>query len=71
MEDGALTINVAVVYMARDVMILMRENPFRGPLEGEDPENRDFLGPEMATSEVNAIWAQKSRDFQGPPLPMA
>jgi hypothetical protein len=26
-----LPINVPVVYMARDVMILMRENPFRGP----------------------------------------
>ncbi len=39
------TINVPVVYMARDVMILMRENPFRGPLEGVGPENRDFFGP--------------------------
>ncbi len=25
-------------------MILMRENPFWGPLEGVGPENRDFLG---------------------------
>ncbi len=32
-------------------MILMRENTFREPLEGVGPENRDFLGPEMATSE--------------------
>jgi|688.fasta_scaffold1024876_1 hypothetical protein len=31
-------------------------------------ENRDFLGHEMAFS---AICSQKSRDFQGPPLPMA
>ncbi len=40
-----LTINVPVVYMARGVMILMRENPFREPLEGVGPENRDFFGP--------------------------
>ncbi len=57
-------------------MILMRENPFRGPLEGVGPENRDcfgpwngneqsecHLGPEMAMSEVSAIWAQKSQEF--------
>ncbi len=31
--------------MARDVMILMGANPFRGPLEEVDPENRDFFGP--------------------------
>jgi hypothetical protein len=30
-----------------------------------------FLGPEMATSKARAIWAQKSRNFQGPHLPMA
>jgi len=30
-----------------------------GPLEGVGPENRDFLGPEMATSKASAIWAQK------------
>ncbi len=45
-------------------MILLWENPFRGPLEGVGPENRDFFGPEIATSEASAIWAQKSRDFQ-------
>jgi hypothetical protein len=28
-----LSINVPVVYMGRDVMILMWENTFRGPLE--------------------------------------
>jgi hypothetical protein len=36
--------NVPVVFMARDVMIFMRENLFRGPLEGVGSENRDFLG---------------------------
>jgi hypothetical protein len=48
--------------MDRDVLILMRANPFRGPLEGAGPENRDLLGPEMATSEASVILAQKSRD---------
>ncbi len=34
-------------YMA--IWILMAANPLQGPLEGVGPENRDFLGPEMAT----------------------
>ncbi len=34
-----LTINVPVLYVARDVMILMRANPSRGPLEGPTPSN--------------------------------
>ncbi len=34
MNGDTLTINVPVVYMARDVLILMRENPLHGPLEG-------------------------------------
>jgi hypothetical protein len=38
-------IDVPVVFMARDVMILMQANPFQGPLEGVGPENRDFLVP--------------------------
>jgi hypothetical protein len=38
-----LTINLLVVYVARDVMILMRENPFRGPWEGVGPVNEDFF----------------------------
>ncbi len=32
-----LTVNVPVVYMAQEVMILMGENPFQGPLEGVGP----------------------------------
>jgi hypothetical protein len=32
-------------YVARDIMILMQENPFQGPLKGVGPENRDFFGP--------------------------
>jgi hypothetical protein len=69
-EEEILTIyvrTVPFVYMARDgVMIFMRENTFRGPLEGVDPENRAFLGPEMATSEASAIWTQKKSKFSGP-----
>jgi hypothetical protein len=63
MHTGVLTINVPIVNMVRDIMILMRENPFRGPLEGVGHENRDFFGPEMARSEASAIWAQKSQEF--------
>ncbi len=49
----------------------MRANALQGPLEGVDPENQDFLCLEMATSETIDIWAQKSQDFQGQPLPVA
>jgi hypothetical protein len=35
--------------------------PLQEPLEGVVPENREFLGPDMATSQASAIWAQKSR----------
>ncbi len=61
-----IIINVPVVYMAEDVMILMRARSITRALK-----IGTFLGPEMAKSEATAIWAQKSRDFQGPPLPMA
>jgi hypothetical protein len=49
----------------------MLANLFRGPLKGLALKIESILGPDMATSEASAIWAQKSRDFQGPPLPMA
>ncbi len=57
-QAGALT-NVPVVNMARYVMVLLlrRATSLRGALEGVGPENQDFLGPEMATSEASAIWA--------------
>ncbi len=32
-------------------------------LEGVSPENRYFLGPEMATSKANAIWAKKVQNI--------
>ncbi len=34
--------------MARYVMVLRVATSLRGALEGVGPENRDFLGPEMA-----------------------
>jgi hypothetical protein len=40
-----LTINVPVVYKARDAMLLMQANSLLGPLEGVGSENLDFFGP--------------------------
>jgi hypothetical protein len=40
-----LIINVAVCLIVRDVMILMRVNPFSGPLEWMGLESRDFFWP--------------------------
>jgi hypothetical protein len=45
LQTRCLTINVPVVYMALDVIILMRANPLQRTLEGVSPENRDLLGP--------------------------
>jgi hypothetical protein len=42
-----LTINVPVVYLARDVMILMRANPLQGPLELEILRAHPFQWPEQ------------------------
>ncbi len=44
--------------MARDLM--MWADPLRGLLERVGPENRDFLGPEMATSEA-VFWIRIRR----------
>jgi hypothetical protein len=62
--------------MARDVMILMGANAFRGPLAGVALKIETYFGPEKATREASAIprvpfGPKKSRDFQGPPLPIA
>jgi hypothetical protein len=60
-----LTINVPVVYMERDVMILMRKNPVSMAIgRGWALKIETFSGPEMATSEASAIWAQKSLGSQ-------
>ncbi len=44
-------------------MILMRENPLLGPLEGVGPEDQDFFGPWNGHGQ--------SECHLGPPLPMA
>ncbi len=64
-----LTINVPLVYSAGHIDFDAGKIHYKGHWKGVGPENRDFLGSEMATSEARAILAQKSRDFQGPPLP--
>ncbi len=60
------TINVHVVYMARYVIVLRRtvQHHYEGHWKGWALKIETFLGPEMATSEASAIWAQKSRDFE-------
>ncbi len=45
MKKSAITTYAPAVYRARDIMIFMGANPYRGPLEGMGPENRDFFGP--------------------------
>jgi hypothetical protein len=45
------------------LMVLMSATALLGALEGVGPENLNFFGPT-----ASAIWAQKSRDFQGPSL---
>jgi hypothetical protein len=46
-------------------MVLRRATSLRGALEGVcSLKIETFLGPEMATSESSATWAQKSRDVQ-------
>ncbi len=59
-----------LLFITLDIIILMWANPFPGPLEKVGPENQKFLGPEMATSEVSAIWAPKRWDSQGQRLPV-
>jgi hypothetical protein len=38
-----------------DLLILMRENPLLGPLEGVCPENIDFFWPKWQLSSLDAI----------------
>jgi hypothetical protein len=64
MDERIITVNVRVpvVYMARDVMILMRSTSITraiGRGGGLKLKIKTFLGPEMATSEACTIWAQK------------
>ena len=69
-EDGKITINQPVDYMARGFMIFMRGIDItwgivRGLLKVEP-----VLGPEIARATASAIWAQTGETFN-PTLPMA
>ncbi len=58
-----LTINLSVVYMAQDVMNLMRATSITraiGRGGGVLKIETLFLGAELAASEASAIWAQIS-----------
>jgi hypothetical protein len=59
---SVITINVPVVFMARYVMVLRRATSLRGAL--------DFFGPKCHSLRLCHFRAQKSLDFQGPPIPM-
>jgi hypothetical protein len=66
-----ITFNVPVV-LAWDVMVLIRENPFQGPLEGASPKNVDFFGPWNGKECSECHLAQKSMKciyFASPPPP--
>ncbi len=45
MKKSNLKFSLAPFYLAQDVLILIVENPFQGPLEWMSPENQDFFGP--------------------------
>ncbi len=54
-----MRVNVPVVYMAQYVMVLSVQHHYEGNWKGWALKTATFLGPEMATSEASAIWAQK------------
>ncbi len=58
---------VPVVYMARDVMILMRVTSIhKGHWKGWALKKiGTFMGPEIATSEASAILGPKKSSFAG------
>jgi len=47
-------------------MLLMRENPLLGPLEGVGPENLDFFGPKLHSLGSLAFEGPKKSWFSGP-----
>jgi hypothetical protein len=52
------------------LMVLRSATSLLGALEGVGPENLDFFGPKWHSLHSCHFRAQKSLDFQGPPLPM-
>jgi hypothetical protein len=54
-----IAVYAPLIYTAPYVMCLMRADPLRGQAERcWALEIKTFLGPEIATSEASAIWAQ-------------
>ncbi len=66
------TTNVPGVFMALILyfMVLRGATSLLGALEGVGPKNLDFFGPKWHSFRTWHFRAQKSLDFQGPPLPM-
>ncbi len=59
--NNVLAIYGPLIYMALYIMFLILTDPLRGQLGvGRTFGNRDYLGPEMATTEAITIWAQES-----------
>jgi hypothetical protein len=57
-----IAIYATLIYTAPYVMFLICADQLRGQVGGGWAlEIETLLGPEMATSETSAIWAQKSR----------
>ena len=52
------------------LMVLRGATSLLGALEGVGPENLDFFGPKWHLLRSCHFRAQKSLDFQSPPLPM-
>ncbi len=52
------------------LMVLRNATSLLGALEGVGPENLYFFGPKWHSLHSCHFRAQKSLDFQGPPLPM-
>jgi hypothetical protein len=51
---------LSVVYMVRDVMILMQAiSIYEGHWNGWAQKSKTFLGLEMATSKATATWGSK------------
>ncbi len=55
MSVAVLTISVAVVYMARDIIMLMWTNPFRGSLEEVGPKDFRLSGPTPSNGPRNGF----------------
>ncbi len=57
--------------MARERKILVRANPFRGPMEGVSSENRDIFGPWNGNERSERHMGAKKSIIRAHPFPMA